>query len=367
MIKLRGRDRRARRGSPASSITPSATASGSTTGSPTRSQFQEAIEQVVVPLARQLQEERAQALGVETLRPWDLSVDPLGRPPLRPVRRRRDSWPRGPRRSSRDVDPELGRQFAYLRTHGLLDLANRKGKAPGGYQTTLEDDRLPVHLHERRGPRRRRPDPAPRGGPRLPRPGQPGRAAGRLSREPDRVLRGRLDVDGAPRRPRTSSAFYDEDDADRSYRQLLEGIVLILPWIATVDAFQHWIYTHPDHTRDERKAAWTALLDRFGGHRRLVGLRGGPGQLLASPAAHLPLPVLLHRVRDRAARRPPDLAASPRDRAGAVADYRNALALGGSRPLPELFAAAGIRFDFREETLAPLMEAINEELTRMGQ
>ena len=40
---------------------------------------------------------------------------------------------------------------------------------------------------------------------------------------------------------------------------------MILPWIATVDAFQHWIYTHPDHTRDERKAAWRDLLDRFGG------------------------------------------------------------------------------------------------------
>ena len=59
--------------------------------------------------------------------------------------------------------------------------------------------------------------------------------------------------------------FYSDADADRSYRKLLEGIVLILPWIATVDAFQHWIYTHPDHTRDERRAAWRSLLDRFGG------------------------------------------------------------------------------------------------------
>ncbi len=59
--------------------------------------------------------------------------------------------------------------------------------------------------------------------------------------------------------------FYNEADADRSNRKLLEGIVMILPWIATVDAFQHWIYTHPDHTRADRKAAWRALLDRFGG------------------------------------------------------------------------------------------------------
>ena len=59
--------------------------------------------------------------------------------------------------------------------------------------------------------------------------------------------------------------FYSAADANRSHRQLLEGIVLILPWIATVDAFQHWLYANPDHSRDERRAAWTGLLRRFGG------------------------------------------------------------------------------------------------------
>ena len=125
-----------------------------------------------------------------------------GRPPLRPVRRTSSSWPRGPRRSSTTSTPSWAGSSPTSATHGLLDLANRKGKAPGGYQTTLEDDRLPFIFMNAVGRRRRRPDPAARGGPRLPRPGQPGRAAGRLPREPDRVLRGRLDVDGAARRPR---------------------------------------------------------------------------------------------------------------------------------------------------------------------
>ena len=46
----------------------------------------------------------------------------------------------------------------------------------------------------------------------------------------------------------------------------------------------------------------------------------------------------------------------------AIANYRAALALGGTRPLPQLFSAAGIRFDFSEQTLAPLMDAVGEEL-----
>ncbi|HEX8202927.1 MAG TPA: M3 family metallopeptidase [Isosphaeraceae bacterium] len=88
--------------------------------------FQEAIERVVVPLARDLQEERRRALGVEALRPWDLAVDPLGRPPLRPFAAA-DELAAGAEAIFADVDPELGRQFAFMRSRDLLDLANRKG------------------------------------------------------------------------------------------------------------------------------------------------------------------------------------------------------------------------------------------------
>ena len=164
---------------------------------------------------------------------------------------------------------------------------------------------------------------------------------------------------------RNLQRFYTDEDADRSYRQLLEGIVLILPWIATVDAFQHWIYTHPDHTHDDRQRAWTALLDRFGGivdwsgyeearahhwHRQLhIFLY--PFYYIEYGIAQLGALQVWRRALD--------------DRAGAVAAYRRALGLGGSRPLPELFEAAGIRFNFREETLAPLMDAIRQELDRI--
>ena len=51
------------------------------------------------------------------------------------------------------------------------------------------------------------------------------------------------------------------------------------------------------------------------------------------------------------------------DPKGAIANYRRALSLGGSRPLPELFEAADIRFDFSEQTLVPLMDAVEQELS----
>ena len=92
--------------------------------------FQESVEKVVVPLMRQIQEKHRLALGVDTLRPWDTAVDPLGRPPLVPFKDV-EQLAAGTEAVFRDVNPELGEQFSFLRSQQLLDLANRKGKAPG--------------------------------------------------------------------------------------------------------------------------------------------------------------------------------------------------------------------------------------------
>jgi oligoendopeptidase F len=326
--------------------------------------FQEAIEQVVVPLAKRIQGERKAALGIDSLRPWDLSVDPEGRSPLRPFADA-TKLAEGTEAIFSDVDPDLGRQFAYLRERGLLDLANRKGKAPGGYQTTLEDDRLPfifmnavgidgdlrTLLHE--------------GGHAFHALASRGETLASYRESPIEfceVASMSMELLGA----RNLEVFYGPADARRSYHHLLEEIILILPWIATVDAFQHWIYTHPGHSRDGRRAAWNALLDRFGGIVDWSGYEDA-----RSSGWHRQLHIFLYpfyyveygiaqlgalQVWRRA------LA----DRAGAVSSYRRALALGGSRPLPELFEAADIRFDFSRETLAPLVATVQEELERLG-
>jgi oligoendopeptidase F len=160
--------------------------------------------------------------------------------------------------------------------------------------------------------------------------------------------------------------FYTAAEANRSYRNLLEGIVLILPWIATVDAFQHWIYNHPDHSRDDRRAAWRSLLTRFGG---LVDWTGY--EEVRDHSWHRQLHIFLYpfyyieygiaqlgalQIWQR----------SLTDRPGAVANYKKGLSLGGSRPLPELFEAAEIRFDFGHELIASLMNTIGTELDQLS-
>jgi oligoendopeptidase F len=326
--------------------------------------FHAAVENVVVPLARKIQEDRRDMLGLSLLRPWDTAVDPLGRAPLAPFADVA-KLAEGTETIFRQIDPELGAQFAFLRAEGLLDLANRKGKAPGGYQTTFEDLRLPfifmnavgldgdvrTLLHE--------------GGHAfhtLAARTEPLAAYRESPLEFCEVASMTMELFGAS----CLDSFYDKAEADRSNRKLLEGIVLILPWIATVDAFQHWIYDHPGHSHEERRAAWRSLIDRFGGivdwsgyedardhswHRQLhIFLY--PFYYIEYGIAQLGALQLWRRGLS--------------DRTGAVADYRRALSLGGSRPLPELFAAAGTRFGFDEELIAPLMATIGEELGRLA-
>ena len=135
--------------------------------------------------------------------------------------------------------------------------------------------------------------------------------------------------------------------------------------MATIDGFQHWLYTHPGHSRAERKAAWLGLMDRFG------GLTDWSGQ--EEVRAHLwhrqlhlflePFYYVEYGIAQLGALQV--WANSKTDLRAALAAYQKGLALGGSRPLPELFAAAGCRFDFSDKTIQPLVDLVRRELARL--
>ncbi len=162
--------------------------------------------------------------------------------------------------------------------------------------------------------------------------------------------------------------IYAPEQHARAVRQHLEGIIGLLPWIAQIDAFQHWIYTHPTHTHADRNKAWLELDARFSGGHRMIDWSGyesvhetswqRQGHLWGNPLYYIEYGIAqLGRWQLWANYR--------KDAAGAIAAYKRALALGGSRPLPELFEAAGLRFDFSAATLGPLMTLVQEELERL--
>jgi len=105
--------------------------------------FHEGVEGAVIPLARKIRAQRKQMLGVDKLRPWDLAVDPLNRPPLAPFASTAE-FVQGTKEIFDRVHPALGKQFQFMTDQHLLELENRKGKAPGGYQSTLPERRVPL-------------------------------------------------------------------------------------------------------------------------------------------------------------------------------------------------------------------------------
>jgi oligoendopeptidase F len=326
--------------------------------------FHEAIEREVVPALLELQTERRRHLKLDELRPWDLEVDPLNRPPLRPFEQV-DKLVAASQEIFRQLDQELARGFQTLNDLRLLDLANRKHKAPGGYQATLAEARLPFIFMNAVG---------------LQRDVQTilheaGHAFHALATREENLYPYRhapiefcevasmsMELLGN----QFLETFYSQADARRARRDHLEGIVEVFPWIATVDAFQHWIYTHPGHTRAERTAAWLGLMDRFGSGVDWKGCDGARANLW-----HRQLHIFLHPfyyveygIAQLGALQV--WARSKEDPARALADYKRSLRLGGSRPLPELFSAAGCRFDFSAKTVKPLVALLRQELATLN-
>lgn len=326
--------------------------------------FHDAVATEVMPVVRELQAQRRQQLGLDRLRPWDASVDPLNRPPLQPFEQVGDLVSRT-QQIFDQLDGELAGGFRQMQSLHLLDLDNRKGKAPGGYQSTLAESRLPFIFMNAVGQQRDVETLLH----------EAGHAFHALAARAEDLLPYRnnppiefcevasmsMELIGAE----FLEKFYPRAEANRARRTHLEDIIKILGWIATVDAFQHWIYTHPAHTRSERAAAWNLLMDRFAGD---VDWSGHPAA--RAHLWHRQLHIFIHPfyyieygIAQLGALQV--WANAKRDKVKALADYKTALALGGSRPLPELFVAAGCKFQFDAATIRPLVELAQNELAKL--
>jgi oligoendopeptidase F len=334
--------------------------------------FHAEIEQVVVPAARQVYENRRQRLGVERLRPWDLFVDPGGRPPLRPFNGAAELIEKTAA-IFQQVDPQLGEYFEVMRREGLLDLDNRKGKAPGGYcteyavvhrpfifmnavgihddvQTLLHEGGHSFHVFESAGlPYLQQRD---------------------VPMEFAEVASMAMELLASPYLGERRGGFYNEKDAARARSEHLESSLLFWPYMAVVDAFQHWVYENPEAAREPANcdAYWSGLWDRFmvgidwsgleqekaTGWQRKLHIHQAPFYYIEYGLALLGAVQVFRNAR--------------RDQQMAVSQYRQALSLGGTVGLPELFATAGAKFAFDAGTLqeaVALMMTTLEELAHV--
>ena len=324
-------------------------------------QYHATVEKLVVPYWRQISERRRETMQLERLRPWDGAVDPQGRPPLKPFSEVADLIS-GCERVFARVDPEFGEQFAAMSRDGLLDLASRKGKAPGGYQSSLDEARRPFVFMNAVGVN----------GDVFTLLHEGGHSFHTLACRHDPLIDYRhgpmefnevasmaMELMGAEH----LDEFYSPEDKERARTSHFEDVVYILPWVALIDAFQHWIYENPGHSRAERRSKWVELFRRFnGGGADWSGLEAVEA-VLWHRQLHIfevPFYYIEYGIAQLGALQV--WRNARQDGPRAVQAYKDGLAAGGALPVTDIYSRAGIKFCFTEDIIAPLMDAVREEL-----
>ena len=333
--------------------------------------FHKSIEEVCMPIVRKINSERKSAFGLTTLSPWDVNEksgsgpDIAGEPPLRPFETV-DQMVTKLSQLFHNMSNDLGTKFDKLVKMDTLDLETRKGKAPGGYQYYLEKSRIPFIFMNAAGLQ-----------------GDLETMIHESGHAFHSLYCGHLDLIDERNYPIEFAEvasmsmelltqpewniFYEEqNDADRAKISHLEGVIFLLPWIATIDAFQHWIYANPEHTRDERKMQWISLRERFGS---VMDWEGNEDfrELSWQQQGHLfgvPFYYVEYGIAQLGAlqlwqthRKNPEKALN---------DYSNAMKLGNTKTLPDLFEAAELKLGFDEKHLNSLINEVEIAMSEIN-
>lgn len=328
--------------------------------------FHKAIEDHIVPLVQYFDKERKGLLGYESLKPYDTDVDPEGLEPLKPFETAEELIEKTIRCFSR-LDEYFANCIATMDKMGHLDLESRVGKAPGGFNYPLYETGVPFIFMNAVGTHRDLVTMVHEGGHAVHSfltahypvnffKSVPSEVAELASMGMEMLSMSHWDV------------FYpDKSDYRRAQKDQLQGVIKTLPWVATIDAFQHWIYTHPGHTRTERKKYWEELMKRFGSSD--VDWTGYDEalQYLWQKQLHL-YEVPFYYIEYGMAQ----LGAIAlwinflKNPALAIEKYKKALSLGYTRPIGDIYNTAGIRFDFKSSYVEGLANAVKEKYEQLN-
>jgi oligoendopeptidase F len=324
--------------------------------------FHDAIASEVVPLLNDFAADRRKSLRVSTLKPWDKAVDPAGREALKPFSDGKELTEKTIDVFTR-LDKYLGQCLSIMKTMGHLDLESRIGKAPGGYNYPLAEIGVPFIFMNATSTLRDMVTIMHEGGHAV---------HNFLTRElelndfkstPSEVAELASMSMELISMDHWSQFFPNPEDLKRARLEHLEDLIETLPWVATVDKFQHWIYENPNHTADERRSEWNRIFDLFADNvTDWTGLQEAKDYLWQKQLHLFEVP--FYYVEYGMAQ----LGAIAvwrnfrKDREKGLQGYMNALKLGYLRSIPEIYQAANIKFDFSRDYIRELMSFVRSEL-----
>ena len=327
--------------------------------------FQDSIKSEVVPILNEFSVERREKLKVDGLRPWDKAVDPEGRDALKAFTDGADLTNKTIECFQR-LDPYLGQCLSIMKEMGNLDLDSRKGKAPGGYNFPLAEIGVPFIFMNATSTLRDMVTIMHEGGHAIHNfltrdlelndfKSTPSEIAELASMSMELISMDHWDI-----------FFPDPEDLKRAKREHLEDLIETLPWVATIDKFQHWVYENPIHSLEERKKNWNKIADQFSDTltdwsginevkdylwQKQLHLFEVPFYYIEYGMAQLGAIAIWKNYKE--------------NRQRGLNGYMNALKLGYLKSIPEVYAAADIRFDFSKPYIRELMQFVKEELKQL--
>jgi oligoendopeptidase F len=328
--------------------------------------FHQAIKDQIVPLVKEIQLKKLTKLGKDKFRPWDLEVDPEGKKPLKPFETGEELL-KGSITMFEKIDPYFADCLRTMNKMGHLDLDSKEGKSPGGYNYPLYEIGVPFIFMNSVGAQRDLVTMVHEGGHAV---------HSFLSRDIALTSFKNLPSEVAELASMSMELltmnywdeFYsNEDELKRAKQEQLESILKILPWIAQIDEFQHWVYENPAHSIKDRHSKWVDISKSYGtgltdwtgyedmqatSWQRQLHLFEVPFYYIEYGIAQLgALGVWMNSIQDQLR---------------AVQSYKEALKLGYTKTIPEIYQTAGVKFDFSEQYLKDLAGFVKCELEKLN-
>jgi oligoendopeptidase F len=328
-------------------------------------QFHDAVKQYILPLVNIIYQKKKEKLVVDALRPWDVEAEPIGTQPLHPFETGNELLEKSIECFTQ-LRPFFGDCLKKMDEIKHFDLESRMGKAPGGYNCPLAESGAPFIFMNAAGQMHDVTTMVHEGG----------HAVHSFLSHP-------LELTGFKEYPMEIAEvasmsmelfsmdfwevfFTDNEELKRAKEQQLERVITIFPWIAIIDKFQHWIYEHPQHTIEERTDKWLEILNEFTDNvidysgleayrsnawQRQLHLFEVPFYYIEYGIAQLGAIGMWMQYKQ--------------NKEQALNNYCNALSLGGTKTLPQLFATAGLKFDFSPPTIKTLMDFVKHEMEKI--
>jgi oligoendopeptidase F len=328
-------------------------------------QFHESVKLHVLPLVEKIYQKKKEKLGLDALRPWDTEAEPDGIQPLHPFEGGKDLLDKT-EKCFEALNPFFADCLRKMDELKHFDLDSRKGKAPGGYNCPLAESGAPFIFMNAAGQMGDVTTMVHEGGHAVHSFLAHGLELSAFKEYPMEIAEVASMAMELFSMDHWESFFDNEEDLKRAKEHQLERVITIFPWIAIIDKFQHWVYENPVHTTEERTAKWLEILNGFStnsidfngleeyrkiGWQRQLHLFEVPFYYIEYGIAQLGAIGLWMQFK--------------LNRQQAVDNYIHALSLGGTKTLPELYAAAGLKFDFSPAHIKVLMDFVKGEMEKL--